>query len=72
MKQPNLKLIQAAENETLIFYGATEVADFLGVSVPVARGVMKSKGFPLLRIGKKLKVSKKALKDWAMCKQMEK
>lgn len=50
----------------IVFYGTKDVAKLLGCSVPTARDIMQRKDFPLIAVGKNLKVSKSALEQWAM------
>lgn len=50
----------------LTFYGTKEVASFFGCSVPTAREIMLRADFPLIRVGKNLKVYRQALEQWAM------
>lgn len=64
----NLTMTKPIEkDEALTFYGTKEVAQFLGCSPPVAREVMRRSDFPLIMVGKNMKVSKQALKEWANC-----
>lgn len=49
-----------------VFYGTKEVAKCLGCSIPVAREIMYRKDFPLIKVGKNLKVYKEAFEQWAM------
>ena len=51
------------ENE-IIIYNTEEVAKILGCSLPTARIIMNRRDFPLLRIGKNLKVYKTAFENW--------
>ena len=48
-----------------IFYGTKEVALSLGCSIPLAREIMHRPDFPLVRVGKNLKVYKDAFEKWA-------
>jgi len=41
-----------------------EAADLLGVSLPTAYELAHSKGFPTLRIGRKLLISRAGLELW--------
>lgn len=50
----------------LIFYGTKDVARILQCSVPTAREIMRRQDFPLILVGKNLKVLKSALEQWAM------
>lgn len=54
------------ENEKTIFYGTKEIAKCLGCSMPTAREIMHRSDFPLIKVGKNLKVSKAAFEEWAM------
>ncbi len=47
----------------------TDVAKMLGCSPPVARAIMYRADFPLVRVGKALKVSKHAFEEWASKRQ---
>lgn len=51
--------------EYITFYNTSDVAKMLGCSLPVARSIMYRADFPLLRVGKALKVSKPAFEKWA-------
>lgn len=55
-----------APEETVIFYGTTDVAKMLNCSVPTAREIMRRADFPLIMVGKSMKVSKVALEQWTM------
>ena len=44
--------------------GADEVAQVLGISRANAYNLMRSKGFPTLKIGKRMTVPKQKLIDW--------
>ncbi len=48
-----------------IFYNTKDVARLLGCSIQTAREVMYRKDFPLIRVGKNLKVQKTAFETWA-------
>lgn len=47
------------------FYGTKEVAECLGCSLPTAREIMHRYDFPLIMVGKNLRVSKEAFERWA-------
>lgn len=51
-------------NDTM-FYNTKEVAQMLGCSIPTAREIMYRKDFPLIKVGKNLKVEKSAFISWA-------
>ena len=76
-KKPDLILISKSKNkeqnaeeknekEYITFYGTMDVAKMLGCSPPVARAVMYRADFPLIRVGKALKVSKPAFEEWTL------
>ena len=56
---------QALE-ETVKFYDTMDVAKMLNCSVPTAREIMRRADFPLIMVGKNMKVSKVALEQWTM------
>ncbi len=41
-----------------------EVAQALSCSLPTARRIMQREDFPLIRVGKNMKVSPEALREW--------
>ena len=43
---------------------ADQVADYLGISRTGAYNLLRSKGFPTLKIGKRMVVQKEKLKEW--------
>lgn len=47
------------------FLNTKEVSEALGCSLPTARQIMMRADFPLVRVGKNLKVEVQAFKDWA-------
>lgn len=51
--------------EEIKFLGTKEVAQVLGCSLPTARNIMMRADFPLIRVGKNLKVSASAFMEWA-------
>lgn len=55
----------ASASSDVEFYGTKEVAKLLGCSIPTARETMQRSDFPLIKVGRKLLVSKKALEEWA-------
>lgn len=61
----NERIDQITE-EKIIFYGTKEVAEMLGCSVPTAREVMMRADFPLIMVGKNMKVSKPGLEKWSL------
>ena len=50
------------ENDRLI--DTKEVARVLGCSLPTARRIMQREDFPLIKVGKNMKVNPEALKEW--------
>ena len=53
------------EKEILEFYGTRGVAQCLGCSLPTAREIMHRYDFPLIKVGKNLRVQKAAFEKWA-------
>lgn len=47
------------------FIGTKEVAEALGCSLPTARNIMLRADFPLIRVGKNLKVELNAFLNWS-------
>ena len=47
------------------FLGTQEVSKALGCSLPTARQIMMRQDFPLVRVGRAMKVEKNALLEWA-------
>lgn len=45
-------------------YSAQEVADQLGISLSKVYQLAKTKGFPTVMMGKRLRFSKKGLEQW--------
>lgn len=56
--------------EYILFYNTLDVAKMLGCSPPVARAIMHRADFPLVKVGKALKVSKHAFEEWASKRQV--
>lgn len=54
------------DNNTVIFYNTKDLARFWGCSVDTAREIMNRSDFPLIKVGKNYKVSKKAFEAWTM------
>lgn len=52
------------QKDYITVYNTKDVAKMLGCSLPVARAIMYRADFPLLRVGKGLKVSKPAFEKW--------
>lgn len=52
-------------NNNIMFLGTKQVATLLGCSLPTARQIMMRHDFPLIRIGRSMKVEKNALLEWA-------
>lgn len=47
------------------FIGTKDVANVLGCSLPTARSIMMRADFPLIRVGKNMKVSEQAFLEWS-------
>lgn len=52
------------------FIGTKEVAKMLDCSLPTARNIMHRTDFPLIRVGKNLKVNEQAFIDWSKNRRM--
>lgn len=52
-------------DDKVVFLGTKEVAEALGCSLPTARQIMMRYDFPLIRVGRAMKVEKNALLEWA-------
>lgn len=61
---------ERATEEKVIFFDTTDVAKMLKCSVPTAREIMRRADFPLIMVGKNMKVSKPALEQWTMEKRV--
>lgn len=48
-----------------VFYSTKDVAKCLGCSIETARSLMYRRDFPLIKVGKNLKVLKTAFEEWA-------
>lgn len=46
------------------FFGPKELAAFLGIGVSKAYELSRSKGFPAMRIGKNIRISRDGLQRW--------
>ena len=53
------------ENKDIKFLGTKEVAKALGCSLPTARQLMLRYDFPLIRVGRTMKVEQSAFLEWA-------
>lgn len=53
------------QKDYITFYNTNDVAKMLGCTPPTARAIMYRADFPLIRVGKALKVSKAAFEKWA-------
>ena len=52
-------------NEQMKFLNTKDVAKAFGCSLPTARQIMRRQDFPLIRVGKNMKVSNSAFLKWA-------
>lgn len=55
----------ADTNSGITFLDTVDVAKLLNCSLPTARQVMHRKDFPLIKVGKNLKVELQAFKNWS-------
>lgn len=69
MQELNNAPKEKKQKDYITFYNTMDVAKMLGCSPPVARAIMYRADFPLLRVGKALKVSKPAFEEWASKRQ---
>lgn len=53
-----------------VFYTSKDVARIMGCSIPTANEIMHRRDFPLITVGRKLKVYKAAFEKWAMEKRI--
>ena len=51
-------------NIEMSFLSTKDVAKILGCSLPTARSIMMRADFPLIRVGKNMKVEAQAFKEW--------
>ena len=56
----------AKDDPELLFLDTKAVARFLGCSLSTARQIMYRSDFPLIKVGKNLRVEQSALREWAM------
>ncbi|HHW61276.1 MAG TPA: helix-turn-helix domain-containing protein [Syntrophomonadaceae bacterium] len=52
------------------FFGPRELAPFLGIGITKAYELSKSEGFPAMRIGKSIRISREGLQRW-VCEHTE-
>lgn len=60
---------EVPEEGLSVFFGTEEVARSLRCSIPTAREIMHRKDFPLIQVGKNMRVLKAAFENWAMQKR---
>lgn len=53
------------EQTDIVFFSTKDVAAVLGCSLPTARNLMRRPDFPLVRVGKNMRVSRQAFLKWA-------
>ena len=53
------------DREEMVFLSTKDVAEALDCSLPTARKIMRHPSFPLIRVGKNMRVSKSAFLKWA-------
>ena len=51
--------------DEIIFLTTKDIAEALKCSLPTARNIMLRADFPLIRVGKNVKVSEQAFKEWS-------
>lgn len=69
MEDTNMKTVFTSYDQLPLMLNADEVASALGISRANAYTLLRSKGFPTLRIGKRMLVPKDKLLEW-MTKQI--
>lgn len=57
---------EVLQSSAVEFFGTEDVAKCLGCTPGVARQIMKRRDFPLIMVGKNMRVSKLAFEVWAM------
>lgn len=57
-------------DEQIKFLNTKDVAKALGCSLPTARRIMRRHDFPLIRVGKNMKVSNAAFQKWAEARRV--
>ena len=57
-------------DEPLKFLNTKDVAKALGCSLPTARRIMSRQDFPLIRVGKNMKVSNAAFLKWSEARRI--
>lgn len=66
-KKGEKTLSKAQSTETNIkMLNTKEVAEILRCSIPTARNIMLRYDFPLIMVGKNMRVSEEAFRKWAM------
>ena len=62
----NKNIASDMNNDEIIFYSTEDVARMMKCSVIAAREIMRRADFPLIMVGKNMKVSKPALEQWTL------
>lgn len=62
---PSSGPVSSDDEFNMIFLDTKAVAQYLGCSLPTARQIMYRADFPLIKVGKNLRVERSALKKWA-------
>lgn len=57
-------------DDQIKFLNTKDVAKALGCSLPTARRIMRRQDFPLIRVGKNMKVSNTAFLKWAEARRV--
>lgn len=58
------------ENKDIKFLGTKDVAKALGCSLPTARRIMRRPDFPLIRVGKNMRVSLQSFERWSASRRV--
>lgn len=51
--------------QSIVFMDTKDIAKALGCSLPTARAIMRKQSFPLIRVGRSMKVSRDAFLKWS-------
>ncbi len=61
---------ESGDRSSMVFLDTKAVAKYLGCSLPTARQIMYRRDFPLIKVGKNLRVEQSALKQWAQSRRV--
>lgn len=62
---PKTDSVDISIETDMAFLDTKAVAEHLGCSLPTARQIMYRPDFPLIKVGKNLRVERSALREWA-------